>query len=414
MSFKHGSSLSRRRFLTATTVAAGLAATRSATSSAGTSASARLRQLDRALELDELHTPALVLDQDAFERNLKRMAEHAKAAGIGLRPHAKTHKCPIIARRQMELGAIGICCAKVGEAEAMADGGLQKILITSPVATQEKVDRVLAVAARIDELIMIIDHPQSVTDFDQAAAAAGITLDVLVGLDTGTRRTGIPLGKPAQELARAVTAAANLRFRGLQAYAGHVMHIEGHAERAKASRETLQRCLETRKRIEDDGLTVEIFSCGGTGTFDIDSEVKGVTDLQVGSYCFMDVQYRMIGDREGELFDTFEPSLFVLSTAISQPVPELITIDAGLKAFAFEPNAKPQFADLEGMIYHYGGDEHGIVQFTGDARPLKRGDKARLLVSHCDPTVNLYDVIHPVQNGRVTELWPIDGRGRSQ
>ena len=366
-----------------------------------------------------LPTPALLLDQDAFERNLKRMAEHAERTGIGLRPHAKTHKCPEIAKRQMALGAVGISCAKVSEAETMADAGLEKILITSPVATEEKVERVVAVAERIPELMMLVDHPDGVASLNAEARRRGVTVSVLIGLDTGTRRTGIPLGEPALRLARAIDDASHLKLRGLQAYAGHVQHVTGHAERAQASRDAMGRCLETKALLARNGFDTGIFSGGGTGTFDIDSGIEGVTDLQVGSYCFMDVQYRKIGDRDGAVFDAFEPSLFVLATAISQPAPDRITVDAGYKAFANEPNAKPEFADLDGLEYHYGGDEHGIVGFTAEPHALQRGDKARLLVSHCDPTVNLYDRIHLYRgeaglDGEITDVWAIAARGRSQ
>ncbi len=371
-------------------------------------------RLERPLPLAEVQTPALLLDLHAFERNLARMATHAKARGVGLRPHAKTHKSPIIARRQLDLGAVGICVAKVSEAEVMVDAGIDKVLITSPVASPDKIDRVVALGRRSPGLAIVVDHADGIAALQGAAAKARVKLHVLLDLDTGTRRTGTALGAPAVELARQIDASSSLVLDGVQAYAGHVMHVSPFAEREKRSREVLERCLETRGLIERAGLEVRVFSCGGTGTFDVDPRVAGVTDLQVGSYCFMDVQYRAIGDREGEVFDAFEPSLFVLATAISQPVPELITIDAGLKAFAYEPDAKPQFRDLEGLIYHYGGDEHGIVQFTDERRPLRLGDKAQLLVSHCDPTVNLYDVYHPYRNGLVHELWPVAARGRSQ
>jgi D-serine deaminase-like pyridoxal phosphate-dependent protein len=369
--------------------------------------------------LAQLPTPALVLDVAAFERNLKRMAEHARASGVGLRPHAKTHKCPVIARRQLELGAVGICCAKLGEAQVMVENGIDRVLITSPVATSEKFELAVALAGKAKDFIMLVDRADAARALGRLAQDAGIVLQVVIGLDTGTRRTGIQPGTPALELARVIQGIPSLRLRGLQAYAGHVMHIDGHDKRATASKKSLQPCLATRKLFEDNGIPVEIFTGGGTGTFDIDSSIDGVTDLQVGSYCFMDVQYRAIGDRDSAVFDFFEPSLFVLTTAISQPVPELITVDAGYKAFANEPNAKPVFADLDGMIYHYGGDEHGIVQFTdanqaAEARPLKVGDKARLVVSHCDPTINLYDEIHPWVDGVLESPWPILARGRSQ
>ena len=370
--------------------------------------------LDSPKRIDELHTPALLIDLDAMERNLEAMAQHAAAQGIGLRPHVKTHKCPIIAKRQIELGAVGVCAAKVGEAEVMVDAGIENVLITSPVATPEKIRRVVALAARTPGLQMVIDRARNAQDFNDAAAAAGLTLRVLIGLDTGTQRTGIALGEPALDLARTVGLLPNLQLDGLQAYAGHVMHVEGHEGRKQRSQDTLARCLETRALLERNGFEIGVFTGGGTGTFDIDSSIDGMSDLQVGSYLFMDVQYRAIGDADSDVFDTFEPSLFVLATAISQPVADRITLDAGYKAFANEPNAKPQFRELAGLEYYYGGDEHGIVAFLTDERPLRVGDKAQLLVSHCDPTVNLYDNYHVVENGRVAQLWPISARGRSQ
>ncbi len=261
---------------------------------------------------------------------------------------------------------------------------------------------------------MVIDRPQNAQDFDEAAAAAGLTLRVLIGLDTGTRRTGSALGEPALKLARTVGRLRNLQLDGIQAYAGHLMHAKGYESRKQRSIDTISRCLETRLLLEREGFEIGVFTGGGTGTFDIDSGIEGMTDLQVGSYLFMDVQYRAIGDADSDVFDAFEPSLFVLATAISQPVADRITVDAGYKAFANERNSKPEFRRLEGLKYYYGGDEHGIVIFTTDARPLQVGDKAQLIISHCDPTVNLYDYYHIVQDGRVKQLWPISARGCSQ
>jgi D-serine deaminase-like pyridoxal phosphate-dependent protein len=370
--------------------------------------------LSRPIPLAELATPALLIDEAALERNLKKMAAHGKAKGIGIRPHVKTHKCPILARRQIALGALGVCAAKVSEAEVMVEGGLANVLITSPVSTPEKFERVVALAKRAPGVQIVVDAPAAVAAFESAAAAAGITLGVMIDLDTGTRRTGIAPGEPALALAREIAKCRHLRLDGIQAYAGHVMHVAGREERKKKSLESLAACLDTRRLFEKSGIPVRAFTGGGTGTFDIDCDVAGMTDLQLGSYLFMDVQYRAIGDVDSEVFDTFEPSLTVLATAISQPVPQLITIDAGFKAFAHEPEARPQFKDLEGLEYFYGGDEHGICAFKTEARPLHVGEKAQLIVSHCDPTVNLYDVFHVVRDGAVRELWPIAARGKSQ
>lgn len=371
-------------------------------------------RLDQPIPVEEVPTPALLLDRATFESNLKKMADHVAREGISLRPHSKTHKCPVIAKRQLKLGAVGICCAKVGEAQIMADAGISDILITSPVVTKEKIEPVVAMAKDHAGIIMVIDNIPTADSFNAAAKAAGANLKVLIDLDTGTRRTGIALGEPAVELAQhIVKKCSSLSLAGIQSYAGHLMHIPGHAKRKERSVETMKRALETKKAFEKEGIPVGIFSGGGTGTFDIDSGIDGITDLQTGSYPFMDVQYRAIGDADGEVFDYFEPSLFVLVTAISKPVDALITVDAGYKSFAAE-DVIPEFADIDGLVYHWGGDEHGIIEIKNPSRPFELGDKARLVVSHCDPTVNLYDVYHVVEDGHVTELWPISARGKSQ
>jgi len=369
--------------------------------------------LESPMPLASLSTPALLIDLDAFESNLTKMADSLKARGVGLRPHAKTHKCPVIARKQIELGAIGICCAKVGEAEVMADAGVEDILITSPVVTKEKIDRVIAVAKRIDHLQMVIDNEQTARDFNDAAADASITLSVIIDLDTGTRRTGIAHGEPALALGHVIEKLPALKFEGLQAYAGHIMHVKGYEKRKTRSIDTFAKAVDTKALFEKNGIEVAVLSGGGTGTFDVDSNIEGVTDIQAGSYPFMDIQYRAIGDSDSDVYDYFDPSLFVLSTAISKPVEELITFDAGYKSFSTDA-MKPEFRNLTGVIYHWGGDEHGMVQLKEPSEPVELGSKFELMVPHCDPTVNLYDFYHPYRNGVVEELWPIGARGRSQ
>ena len=370
--------------------------------------------LDKPLSLEEVPTPALVLDLDHMESNLKRMAEHSKKTGTGLRPHSKTHKCPIIAQKQIELGAVGICCAKVSEAEVMSGAGIKNILITSPVTTRDKIARVIGVAQTTSGLQMVVDNEKTAKDFNAAAKAAGITLNVLIDLDVGTRRTGIRAGDDAVDLAKSVSRMKNLQFDGFQAYAGHVMHINGHESRSKMSIASMKRGLDVKKATEKAGIEVGIYTGGGTGTFDIDAGTNEITDLQVGSYLFMDVEYRAVGDKDSEIFDYFAPSLFVLATTISQPSPRGgITIDAGFKSFAAE-NAKPEVYGIEGVGYQWFGDEHGLLLTKNAERKINLGEKIKLIVSHCDPTVNLYDYYYVLQDGKVSELWPIAARGMSQ
>lgn len=369
--------------------------------------------LSRPMPLEEVATPALVVDVAVMEGNLRRMAQHARRVGVALRPHTKTHKCPLLARRQIELGAVGVCCAKVSEAEVMLSGGVENVLITSPVATRDKMARIATLARSSPGVQVVVDHPGTLKDLSDASAAAGVVLQVLVDLDVGSARTGIAPGKPALELAESIRNAEALQLVGLQAYAGHVMHVEGHERRRLSSHKALDPALETRFRLERAGHEVEILSVGGTGTFDIDCDLAGVTDLQVGSYLFMDVEYRKIGQRDDGVFHEFEPSLFVLATAISQPMAGRMTFDAGFKALATD-TVLPEFRDVTGVGCLWGGDEHLIVELHDPSREIRLGDRLELIVPHCDPTVNLYDYYHPYRNGQVQELWPISARGRSQ
>ena len=369
--------------------------------------------LDAPIPVEEVPTPALLIDVATMELNLAKMAAHAEEQGISLRPHTKTHKCPLLAKRQMEMGAVGVCCAKVGEAEVMVEAGLEEVLITSPVVTDDKIGRVTALSKKSSEVALVVDNQPAAERLNEAAAAGGVTQRVLVDLDVGTRRTGIAVGEPALKLARAIDDLPNLDLRGLQAYAGHLMHVHGHAERQSRSLAALEAAVATKRLIEDDGIELSVLTGGGTGTWDIDSAASGMTDLQVGSYLFMDEQYRQIGSRNGEVFDDFETSLFVVVTAISQPVPEMITTDGGYKAFASDAD-RPQLADLAGVVYGWGGDEHGMLRIADAPRPPQLGDRLWCVTPHCDPTVNLYDVYYPVRDGRVEELWPISARGKSQ
>ncbi len=362
---------------------------------------------------NELPTPALVVDRAAMERNLERMMRHLAARGVGLRPHAKMHKCPIVARRQLELGAVGICCAKVSEAEVMRAAGIEQILITSPVATRDKMARVVDLAKRSRDVRIVVDDLDAARQLAAAATAAGVRLGVLVDLDPRMGRTGIALGAPALELVRGIARTDGLAFTGLQQYAGQVMHIADAAERRDRALAVAAHGLETRDLIEADGHPVEVFTGGGTGTFDVDSEIAGITDIQAGSYVFMDEEYAVLGQGNRSRFDYFEPALFVLVTAISQPRPGLITVDGGYKSFASDSVA-PVARDLPDVTYHFGGDEHGILKLGADAEAVRLGDVVWMVTPHCDPTVNLHDWICPVEaDGYVHELWPVSARGCS-
>src|SRR5262245_8769645 len=286
----------------------------------------------QAMNRHEIPTPALLLDLDRFERNVQKMAAFVKEAGKKLRPHAKTHKCPEIARRQIAAGAVGVCVAKVGEAEAMAAAGVRNLLVTTEVVGSEKIGRLLGVLERQPETMVVVDHPDNVRELGEAMTRARRVLNVLVDVDVLGRRTGVQPGEPALALGRAVVHEPALNLRGLQGYAGHCAHVIGWEERRRTSRRCMARLMKTREVFEKNGLAVDVVSGGSSGTYNIDSELEGLTELQSGSYCVMDLDYRRIGGRSGSAYDDFEMALTVLTTVISVPSAEMAMIDAGLKS----------------------------------------------------------------------------------
>lgn len=371
-------------------------------------------KLDEPVAIDQLPTPALLIDLDIFEFNLEKMQRHLSDHGMGLRSHTKMHKSPIIAKKQIEKGAIGVCCATVSEAEVMLAGGIDKILITSPVVTSEKINRVIDLAKRSTGIEVVVDHNAGADLFNTAAEAANLTLKVLIDLDPGMGRTGITPGQETLMLARHIAdSCPALRFSGLQMYIGNCMHTTGYEKRRDKYTHLLQKGIAAKKLLEGEGFQVPVFTGGGTGTYNIDSEIGQITDLQAGSYLFMDIEYRDIGGIDSEHFTDFKPSLFVLVTAISKPQDRLITVDAGIKSLATD-TAYPEFRDVEGVKYHFGGDEHGIIQLNNPSVAINLGDKLPVITPHCDPTVNLYDYYYPYRDGVVEELWPISARGKSQ
>jgi 3-hydroxy-D-aspartate aldolase len=362
---------------------------------------------------DEIPTPALLLDLDRFTRNLDRMAAHTRSAGKGLRPHAKTHKCPEIARRQIAAGALGVACAKLGEAEVMAEAGIRGLLITTEVVPPSSIARLMTLVGRAPDTMVVVDNSENVAALAQAAASAGVVLNVLVDVDVGNRRTGVLPGAPAVALARAIAGRPSLRLRGLQGYAGHCAHVMGWAARRERSLENMAPLMETRRRLEAEGLPVEIVAGGSTGTWDIDVGLHGLTELQSGSYCVMDIEYHRIGGRGGEALTEFEMALTVVATVVSVPTRDRAMVDAGLKAFSTDKPFPPEAVERPGVRYEFAGDEHGRLVVTDADRVPRLGERIEFFPPHCDPTFNLYDRVWAVRGSKVEDVWTISGRGRS-
>ncbi|NWH07559.1 MAG: DSD1 family PLP-dependent enzyme [Alphaproteobacteria bacterium] len=360
-----------------------------------------------------LNTPALILDLDALEANIEALAARAKTSGIALRPHAKTHKSAEIARRQVAAGALGVCCAKLAEAEALTDAGITNILITSPVVTEEALKRLARLNARTQGLMAVVDDARVLERMGEAIRAQGSKrLTLLMDLDIGLHRTGIAPGEAAYRLAAAIAAHPALDFKGLQAYAGHVMHIENEAARREKSKEGLAQLRAVRDELTRRNLAPEILSGGGTGTFDIDPAENVFTELQAGSYVFMDRQYNDVWTKDGKS-PPFAPSLFIETSVISANTAGIVTTDAGLKCFATEAGSPQIIAGApEGAAYFFFGDEQGGILFANPGETLAPGRVVTCLTPHCDPTVNLHDVYHVVRGDTLIAIWPVDARGR--
>jgi D-serine deaminase-like pyridoxal phosphate-dependent protein len=356
-------------------------------------------------------TPALVLDRVAFESNLQTMAEHCRRANRQFRPHTKTHKCPEIARRQIAAGAVGVCTATVPEAEAMVAGGIPGVLLTSPIVDPLKIARMVRLLKTDPTVMLAVGNSKEAELLAEAAAAADVHVHVLVDIDVGDRRTGVLHGPPAVELAQRIAKSKYLRVVGVQAYAGHASHTVGFDARERVSREAMDKAVTTRRLLQQAGFDAKILSGGSTGTYNIDSAIDGVTELQVGSYIFMDVDYRRIGGRDGNpVYSDFLPSLTVLATVVSATHADRVTIDAGTKAIDTTTTSRAEPKDFPGLTYSKSGDEFGAISFADGAKRPALGDRIEFLVPHCDPTVNLYDRLYVCRGEQVEAVWGIAAR----
>jgi D-serine deaminase-like pyridoxal phosphate-dependent protein len=361
----------------------------------------------------DLDSPALCVDLDKMESNIKTVQSRLQGTGVAARPHGKTHKCPAIAKMQIAAGAIGICASKLSESEVFLNNGISNVLMTGVNISASKIKHAMELRKKYPGFIQAVDNPQNAKDLQDAAKAAGVTADVVVDIDV-IKRSGVLAGDPALALAQLVDKSPNLKFKGILAYDGAVQHVKGFQQRKEQALKTFEPVVMTYEKMKKSGLNLEIFSGGGTGTYDIMTAVKGFTDVQVGSYVFMDSQYIVIGGSKNEaVYDDFAPSLTVMTTIINANYPGRLVTDSGTKALTLnKPNAmvigEPSFD------YVAGSDEYGAITFTSSNKTYKVGDKLEVIVPHCDPVVNLYDVMYGIRGDRVESILPILARGKSQ
>jgi D-serine deaminase-like pyridoxal phosphate-dependent protein len=361
-------------------------------------------------ELELLDTPVLLVDLPAADRNIERMLGRFRGTPISVRPHLKTVKSPEFARRMLAAGAVGVCVAKLSEAEVMAAAGIDDILITTELAGAPKLERLVRLLREHPRVRLVVDGVEGAEALQRVLAAAGLSVEVLLDLDVGQRRCGVLPGAPALALAAHIAALPALRLVGVQGYEGHLQQLES-SEREHRCRDALALLADSAEALRAAGHAIRVVTSAGTGTAAIAQRCAGITEVQPGSFVFMDTSYRRVLGAE------FEPALSLLATVISRPRPGEAVIDAGLKALSTDSgNAEPK--DHPGMSYRPAGDEHGILAWNPAAlfaQPeLRVGDRIELIPSHIDTSVNLHDVYHVTSNGRVVAAWPISARGKVQ
>jgi len=400
---------SRRRFLTASAAGALLApGSHAAKTELNSEIEARIARRDfRGLTKEDLPTPAMILDEELFEKNLNKMAEHSKATGLKLRAHVKIHKCPEISKRQLALGANGVCCATTAECELMINSGIHGVLHTCQPAGRNQVARTVALARRDPTFTGVLDDPMTIDALEEALAAAHAKMNVIVDVYAGLDRQGCQPGESALRLAQRVDQSKQMKLAGIMGYSGGASHTHGWEARKKKSTDDVAAMLETVALCRKSGLPVEIITGGSTGTYNIDTE-NHLTELQAGSYIFMDTLYRQIGGKNDEhVYSDFEPALSVLTTVISKTHPNKCAVDYGNKALL---RTTDEVKGRPGVKIESGGAEYGMLLWNDGDRDIKLAERVEIYPSNLDTSTNVYDRYYVVRGESVVDVWPIMGR----
>jgi D-serine deaminase-like pyridoxal phosphate-dependent protein len=355
------------------------------------------------VEKSQIDTPALLIDLDAMEFNMKTMASFFQGTRTSLRPHFKTHKTPVLAHMQLQAGAIGMTCAKVGEAEVLVNAGIDDILIANQIIGPQKIAR-LASLARQTRITVAVDSEENIRDLSAGSQVFGSLIHVVIEIDVGLGRCGVPPGERAVALARLISGMPGLAFAGLLGYEGQAVFLNDRKARQEAVDQAMHKLVSTADLLRQAGFVVEIVSAGGTGTYDLTGRYPGITEVEAGSYILMDTRYRQVGL-------PFRCALTLLATVISIPARGRAVIDAGKKALTVE-NGLPEISIPAGARLVNLNEEHGILEVDPDRLELKVGDKVEIIPSHVCTTVNLHEVFYAIRENRLVATWPISARGK--
>ena len=361
----------------------------------------------------DIQTPCLILDLDALERNIRKMGDYAKDMGMRHRVHGKMHKSVDVALLQEKLGgSCGVCCQKVSEAEVFARGGIKDILVSNQVRDATKIGRLARIPKLGARTIVCVDDEANVADLSAAAVKHGTQLECLVEIDCGAGRCGVNTTAAVIDIAKAIAAAPNLKFSGLQAYQGAMQHIDEYEDRKAKIEVAVAMVADAVKALKALGINCEIVGGGGTGSYYFESASGVYNELQCGSYAFMDADYGRILDKQGNRIDhgEWENALFILTSVMSHTKADKAIVDAGLKVQSVDSGLPVVFGRTE-VKYVKCSDEHGVVEDSKGM--LKVGDKLKLIPGHCDPTCNVHDWYVGVRNGKVEKLWPVSARGKA-
>lgn len=361
--------------------------------------------------IDELDTPAMVIDLPLMEANIEKLMGKFRGGSVSVRPHLKTVKCPELAHLLLQAGALGGCVAKVSEAEIMAQAGIEDLLITSEIVGQPKLRRLVTLVREHPQIKVVVDSLPGVHALNQVMSDAGLHINVLLDINVGQNRCGVLSGEEATALARVIGELQNIHLIGVQGYEGHLQHVHDAHEREERCRASMQQLTTTATQLRAMGFPIDIVTTGGTGTAEICASCEGVTEVQPGSFIFMDIDYR------NALGPVYANALAILSTVISRPTPERAVVDAGLKSLSIDSGmAEPQ--GLPGVTYRPGGDEHGILTWHEKTHvPTERlniGERISFIPSHIDTTINLHDTYYACRDGRIEAIWSVATRGKVQ